>query len=145
MEAKVSWQSGMHFKGVSESGRSVDMDAAPEHGGRNKGPKPMETLLMSLGGCASMDVTSLFKKMRQDVTALEVKLTAERAEQHPKIFTRVHMTYEVAGDKLDAKMIEKAVKMTHDRYCPVSAMFSRSGEVSYSITLTQKVSAAQER
>lgn len=141
MDAQVTWQSGMHFVGVSESGHPIDMDAAPEHGGMNQGPKPMETLLLSLGGCASMDVTALFKKMRQDITALRVTLESERAETHPMIFTRVHMKYEIDGNDLDPAMIQKAVRLTHEKYCPVSAMFSKSAEVSYSIILNQKAVA----
>lgn len=122
MQAKVSLVDGMEFEGLSGSGHTLRIDASPEVGGRDQGPRPMELLLLGLASCTAMDVISILRKMRQNVTAYEVNVSGERAPNHPKVFTDIFVEHVVTGHGLDDNMVKKAVQLSQHKYCGASAM-----------------------
>ena len=132
MECTVRWHDGMSFIAETGSGHLVAMDGAPEAGGRNLAPRPMELLLAGAGGCTSFDIVMILKKGRQDVTGCEVKLSAERAAEDPKVFTRINMHFVVSGHGLKAEAVERAVKLSAEKYCSASIMLGKTAEMSHS-------------
>lgn len=131
MKARVKWLDHMTFVGESDSGHSVVMDGPPEAGGRNLGIRPMEMVILGLGGCSSFDVVSILKKTRQNISDCQVEITAERAETEPKVFTKIHAHFVVTGKNLDAKKVEKAVSLSADKYCSVSIMLAATVNVTH--------------
>jgi putative redox protein len=131
MKCRVKWLDHMSFVGESGSGHSVVMDAAPEAGGRNLGVRPMEMLLLGLGGCTAFDVVSILHKSRQLVVDCEVELEAERAEDVPKVFTRIHAHFIVSGKELDQKKVAKAVQLSADKYCSASRMLEKAATITH--------------
>ena len=130
MECTVRWSGeGMSFLAETGSHHLVTMDGAPDGGGRNLAPRPMEMVLLGTGGCTAYDVVVILKKSGQDVTGCEVKLTAERASTDPKVFTRIHMHWTVRGRALKRNLVEHAVRLTHEKYCSATAMLSKTAEV----------------
>ncbi len=129
MEATVRWTSGMTFLAETGSGHVIAMDGAPEAGGRNLAPRPMETVLAGTGACTAFDVVVILKKSGQNVTGCEVKLEAERAETDPKVFTRIQMHFVVRGKQLKRNLVEHAVRLTRDKYCSASAMLAKTAEI----------------
>ena len=130
MECTVRWSgNGMSFLAETGSNHLVTMDGAPDGGGRNLAPRPMEMVLLGTGGCTAYDVVVILKKSGQDVTGCEVKLTAERATTDPKVFTRIHMHWTVRGRGLKRNLVEHAVRLTHEKYCSATAMLSKTAEV----------------
>ncbi len=133
MKATVTWQDGVSFAAESESGHCVVMDGPPDHGGRNLGPRPMEMLLMGMGGCASFDVLSMLKKSRQEVTACVAEVDAERADAVPAVFTKVHLKFVVTGRNLKEAHVKRAVSLSAEKYCSASIMMEAAGvDVSHS-------------
>jgi putative redox protein len=135
MKARVKWVEAMSFVGESGSGHSVVMDASPEIGGRDLGVRPMEMLLLGLGGCTAIDVVMILRKGRERVTDCVIELEAERAPTDPKIFTRIRLTYRVSGHALDRAKVERAVALSAEKYCSASAMFGRTAEITHEIEL----------
>jgi len=131
MKARVKWLDHMTFVGESDSGHSVVMDGPPEAGGRNLGIRPMEMVVLGLGGCSSFDVVSILKKTRQNITDCHVEITAERAETEPKVFTKIHAHFVVSGKNLDEKKVEKAVSLSADKYCSVSIMLAATVDITH--------------
>ncbi|MGD9786532.1 MAG: OsmC family protein [Sulfuricellaceae bacterium] len=131
MKARVKWVEGLAFMGETESGHAVVMDGPPDIGGRNLGPRPMEMLLLGTGACSSVDVVSILKKSRQDVTDCWVELDADRAATEPKVFTRIHMHFVVVGKGLKPEVVERAVKLSAEKYCSASIMLGKSAEVTH--------------
>jgi putative redox protein len=130
MECTVRWSGeGMSFLAETGSNHLVTMDGAPDGGGRNLAPRPMEMVLLGTGGCTAYDVVVILKKSGQDVTGCEVKLTAERASTDPKVFTRIHMHWTVRGRALKRNLVEHAVRLSHEKYCSATAMLSKTAEV----------------
>ncbi|MGH1487603.1 MAG: OsmC family protein [Cellvibrionaceae bacterium] len=127
MQATVKWVDGAMFLGESGSGHSVVMDGPPDHGGRNMGVRPMEMLLIGMGGCASFDVMSILKKSRQNVIDCRVELSAERAEGVPSPFTKIHLQFIVTGNELKEKHVAKAVELSATKYCSASIMMEAAG------------------
>ncbi|MFN0073999.1 MAG: OsmC family protein [Chloroflexota bacterium] len=126
---------GMAFTAETASGHRLTLDASAEHGGQGHGPSPMELLLVSLAGCTGMDVISLLRKMRQDVTGYEVRVSGLPASEHPRIYTDVDVEHIVTGRALNRVKVERAVELSATRYCPVSATLSGVGEVRHRATL----------
>jgi putative redox protein len=122
MHANVTWQNNMTFTGTADSGFGIQLDAHKNVGGEGKGFVPMELMAISLAGCTAMDVISILRKKRQDVTAFEVRVDAPRAEEHPKVFTRATIDYLVTGHGVDEKAVVRAIQLTTDSYCPAYAM-----------------------
>ena len=134
MECSVKWTGpdGMCFVAETGSGHAVVMDGAPEGGGRNLGPRPMEMVLLGTGGCTAYDVVLILRKSGQDIRGCEVTLKAERADTDPKVFTAIHFHFVVRGRALKANLVERAIKLSHDKYCSASAMLARTAELSLS-------------
>ena len=129
MEATIRWTSGMTFLAETGSGHVLAMDGAPEAGGRNLAPRPMETVLAGSGACTAFDVVVILKKSGQEITGCEVKLAAERATTDPKVFTRIHMHFVVRGRGLKRNLVEHAVRLSRDKYCSASAMLAKTAEI----------------
>lgn len=127
MKATVKWVDNAMFLGESGSGHSVVMDGPEDHGGRNMGIRPMEMLLIGVGGCASFDVMSILKKVRQDVTDCRAELVAERADGVPSTFTKIHLQFIVTGRNLKEKQVAKAVELSATKYCSASMMMEAAG------------------
>ncbi|MCB0834698.1 MAG: OsmC family protein [Bacteroidetes bacterium] len=132
MQTKVKWTGKMHFAGETENGTSMEMDTAPEHGGENRAPKPLEAVLMSLAGCTGMDVVSILRKMRQDFTGLEILSNGERVEDYPKKFRRIDLEFIVRGRHLDPALVAKAINLSHEKYCSVGAMLRPAVDIQVS-------------
>ncbi len=122
MKARVKWVQDVMFVGESGSGHTVVMDGAPEAGGRNLGLRPMELVLLGVGGCTSFDVVSILKKQRQNVLDCVAQLQAERADSDPKIFTKIHIHFVVTGKGLKAEQVKRAIELSADKYCSASLM-----------------------
>jgi len=131
MKARVKWVDGMMFVGESGSGHSVVMDAAPAVGGRDLGIRPMEMLLLGMGGCSSIDVVMILKKGRQAVTDCWVELEAERAETDPKVFTKIHAHFVVTGHGLDPAKVERAIVLSAEKYCSASVMLGAMARITH--------------
>jgi putative redox protein len=125
MDASVLWQGEMAFTATADTGFTVGLDAASEVGGADSGFLPMELMAMSLAGCTAMDVLSILRKKRQDVTAFEVKVHAERAEEHPKVFTSAVITYEVTGHDVQEAGVRRSIELSAQRYCPAQGMLAK--------------------
>jgi putative redox protein len=135
--AKISWVDGALFVAEGGSGHTFTMDGAPDVGGRDLASRPMEVVLMGMGGCTAIDVVAMLKKQRQDIEGVEVSLVAERAEEPPKVFTSVKVVYTVRGRKLSRALIERAVSLSEDKYCSATAMIRKSAAVSHEIVLVE--------
>ena len=135
MKTIVRWAGDASFVAESESGHHVTMDGPPDVGGKNKGPRPMEMLLMGMGGCTSFDVVLILKKSRQDIRDCVAEITAERAETDPKVFTKIHIHFVVTGKDLDPKRVEKAVTLSEEKYCSASIMLGKTAEITHDIEI----------
>lgn len=131
----TSWVENMQFDAVV-SNHHLIMDASPEVGGQNKGPKPKELMLASLAGCTGMDVISMLRKMRVNVEKFEIAVEAALTEEHPKHYTGMHVIYSFTGKELDPEKLKKAVELSQDRYCGVSAVYRKTMEVTYEIKIS---------
>ena len=137
MECTVNWlpASGMVFAAETASGHLLTMDGAPEGGGRNLAPRPMETVLAGTGGCTAYDVVLILQRGRHAVTGCQVKLTSERAPTDPKVFTRIHMHFVVSGAGLTDAAVGRAVQMSHEKYCSASIMLAKTAEITTSFEI----------
>jgi putative redox protein len=129
MKARVHLTEGVTFVAESGSGHAIVVDTAPEVGGRNLGPRPMELVLMGTGACTAVDVVLILRKARQAVTNCVVELDGERANEDPKVFTRIHFHFVVTGRGLAAKQVERAVQLSRDKYCSATAMLAKTAEI----------------
>jgi len=137
MKARVKLIEGVSFVGQSESGHSVVMDGAPESGGKNLGVRPMEMLLMGLGGCSAFDVVLILRKSRQQVTDCVADLDATRADSDPKVFTKIHVHFTVTGKGLDPKRVEQAVKLSAEKYCSASIMLGKTAGITHDFEVVE--------
>ena len=133
MKARIKLVDGMMFIAESESGHGVVIDAAPDIGGRNLGARPMELVLIGTGACTAIDVVHILRKARQPITDCVVDVEAERASEDPKVFTRIHLHYIVTGKGLSPTQVERAVKLSKEKYCSVSAMLEKTAKITYTI------------
>ena len=131
MKVKIKWVEDMMFMGQSGSGHAVVMDGPPDLGGKNMGIRPMEMMLMGLGGCTSFDVMLILKRSRQDVTDCVAQLSAERAETDPKVFTNIHIHFIITGKSLKEKMVQRAVELSATKYCSASIMLAQTVEITH--------------
>ena len=127
MQAVVKWVDGVMFLGESGSGHTVTMDGAPDQGGRNMGARPMEMFLLGLGGCASFDVISMLKKGRQQVVDCRVEIEAERKDEIPAVFSKIHIKFIVSGHQLKEGQVQRAVQLSAEKYCSASIMLEAAG------------------
>ncbi len=137
MKARVKWVEQASFLGESESNHAVLMDGPPTAGGRNLGPRPMEMLLLGTGGCTCFDVVSILKKSRQAISDCYVELTAERAETEPKVFTKIHMHFVVTGKDIKPEAVEKAIKLSAEKYCSASIMLGHTAAITHDYKVIQ--------
>ncbi len=139
MECTINWggPQGMVFTAQTGSGHVAVMDGAPEGGGNNLAPRPMELLLAGTGGCAAYDVVLMLKRGRHDVRNCTAALTAERADTDPKVFTRIHFEFTVSGKNLPVAAVERAVQLSHEKYCSASAMLAKTAELSFSVRVEE--------
>lgn len=136
MDCTVKWVGGgMSFLAETGSGHLITMDGAPDAGGRNLAPRPMETVLAGAGGCTAFDVVLILQRSGQDVRGCEVKLAAERAETEPKVFTKIHMHFIVRGRNLRPALVESAIKLSHNKYCSASIMLGKTAEITHDYEL----------
>ena len=135
MKARIKWIENVAFLGETESGHAVVMDGSPEAGGRNLGPRPMETVLIGSGACSAFDVIHILKKGREPVTDCVVELTAERALTDPKVFTTIHFHYIVTGAGLNADKVERAIKLSTEVYCSATAMLAKTARVTHDFVI----------
>ena len=138
MKARVKWVEQASFLGETESSHAVLMDGSPAAGGRNLGPRPMEMLLIGAGGCTSFDVVSILKKARQAISDCYVELDAERAETNPKVFTRIHMHFVVKGKDIKSDAVEKAIKLSAEKYCSASIMLGQTAVITHDFEVIQE-------
>ncbi|HEY1393021.1 MAG TPA: OsmC family protein [Methylibium sp.] len=139
MECTINWQpaSGMAFIAETGSGHLLTMDGAPDGGGRNLAPRPMETVLAGTGGCTAYDVVLILKRGRHEVRGCQVKLNAERATADPKVFTKIHMHFTVTGRGLPQAAVERAVQMSHEKYCSASIMLAKTAVITTSVEIIE--------
>jgi putative redox protein len=137
MKARIKWVEQVSFLGETESGHAVLMDGAPAAGGRNLGPRPMEMLLLGAGGCTSFDVISILKKSRQAVADCYVELNAERAEEDPKVFTKIHMHFVVTGKDIKPEVVERAIKLSAEKYCSASIMLGKTANITHDFEIVE--------
>jgi putative redox protein len=131
MKAKITWKGQRSFSAETGSGHSVMMDGAPEQGGRNLGPRPMEMMLLALGGCTAFDIVMILEKSREQITGCEVELEGERAAEDPKVYTRVKLIYTLTGKNLKPAAVERAIKLSADKYCSASKMFETTAKLEH--------------
>jgi putative redox protein len=131
MKARIKLAEGMTFVAESGSGHAVVVDAAPEAGGRNLGARPMELVLMGTGACSAIDVVMILRKARQPITDCEVELEAERADDDPKVFTRIHLHYVVTGKGLAVPQVERAIKLSKEKYCSATIMLAATAAITF--------------
>ena len=137
MKAEVSLIDGVSFAGVADSGHRIVMDGPPEFGGLNKGTRPMEMLLIGLGGCSAFDVLHILRKARLDVDDCRVELQAERAQNVPKVFTQIHMHFVISGKDIPEEKVKRAVELSAEKYCSAAIMFKQSTTITHDYELIQ--------
>jgi putative redox protein len=141
MKARIKWIDEVSFVAETESGHAVLVDGAPEAGGRNLGPRPMELVLAGTAACTAFDVVWILKKARQPIAECVVEAEAERAPEDPKVFTRIHLIYRVSGAGLNRAQVERAVKLSKEKYCSATLMLTKTAEISFEIVLEDKPAA----
>jgi putative redox protein len=138
MKGTVTLQEGSKFEGVAGSGHRVTMDVAPEVGGRNLGLRPMEMVLLGLGGCTAIDVLHMLRKGRQSITDMRVELDAKRADDVPKVFTRIHLHFVFSGVSLDPHKIERAINLSAKKYCSASMMLNKTAKITHDFEIVEQ-------
>ncbi len=137
MKATIEWTGEASFAARTDSGHEIHMDGPPEHGGRNRGPRPMELVLAGTGGCTAFDVVHILRKGREEVTGCRVELEAERAPDDPKVFTRIHIHFIVTGRGLDPKKVERAIELSATKYCSASIMLAKTATITHDFEIRE--------
>jgi len=127
MHAEIQWGGDVLFNATSETGHTITMDGPTDHGGKNQGPRPMEMLLLGMGGCTSFDVISILKKSHQDVTDCVAKIEAQRADDIPSVFTKIHIHFMITGRNLKDSLVKRAISLSAEKYCSASIMLEKAG------------------
>ena len=137
MKARIKWIGDVGFEGSTDSGHAVVMDGSPESGGQNRGPRPMELVLIGTGGCTSFDVVLILRRSRQEVTDCVAEIEAERADTDPKVFTRVHIHFIVTGRNLDPKKVAHAIELSATKYCSASIMLAKTAKITHDFEIVE--------
>lgn len=137
MRARIKWVEGVSFLGETESNHAVLMDGAPEYGGRNLGPRPMELVLIGTGGCTAFDVVHILKKARQQITDCVAEIEAERADSDPKVYTRIHFHFIVTGKDLKPEQVERALHLSAEKYCSASIMLGKTASITHDFEIIE--------
>ena len=136
MNTTITWTGKASFRATTGSGHDIQLDGPPDHGGENQGGRPMEMMLVGLGGCTSFDVMSILQKSRQDVTDCRAEIEAERADTVPSVFTHIHIHFHVTGNNLKEKQVERAIRLSAEHYCSASIMLEKAGvEITHEYTI----------
>jgi putative redox protein len=141
MKVRIKWVENVSFLAQTQSSHAILMDGALEGGGRNLGPRPMETVLAGTGGCTAYDVVAILRKARQDITDCVVELDAERAAQDPKVFTSIHFHFVISGRNLDAKQVERAIQLSAEKYCSASIMLGKTARITHGFEVREEPAA----
>lgn len=143
MECTINWMpgTGMGFVAQTGSGHFLTMDGAPDGGGHNLAPRPMETVLAGTGGCTAYDVVLILKRGRHKVSGCQVKITSERAQQDPRVFTKIHMHFIVSGEAVPAAAVERAIALSHEKYCSASIMLGKTAEITTGFEIVEAIPA----
>jgi putative redox protein len=136
MKIRATWTAPVRFDATCEGGGAITMDMRRDRGGANHGPTPMETVLMAMAGCTGVDVATILAKMRAPVHRLHIAVDGKQSSEHPKVFTAIHVRFDAAGPGLPPEQVEKAVALSIDKYCPVTAMLKRSAKVTYEVRVS---------
>jgi putative redox protein len=136
---RIKWVEGVSFLAQTETSHAILMDGAPEGGGRNLGPRPMETVLAGTGGCTAYDVVTILRKARQDISDCVVELEAQRAAEDPKVFTRIHYHFIVSGRNLDPKQVDRAIRLSAEKYCSASIMLGKTAAISHDFEIEERI------
>ena len=137
MKTRVTWLEDMTYVAQSPSGHAVVMDGPPELGGHNLGPRPMEMLLMGMGGCTAIDVVNILRKSRQDLRGCEVQIESDRAKSDPKVFTTLHVHFILTGKNLSARHIERAIQLSAEKYCSASIMLGKTAQITHTFEIRE--------
>jgi putative redox protein len=137
MKVRIKWIENVAFVGETESSHSIVMDGAPEGGGRNIGPRPMETMLAGTGGCTAYDVVAILRKARQDITDCVVDVEADRAAEDPKVFTRIHFHFTIKGRNIKREHVERAIHLSAEKYCSASIMLGKTAQISHDYEIVE--------
>ncbi len=137
MKASIQWTGGVSFSGSADSGHTVVMDGAPESGGQNLGARPMELVLIGMGGCTAFDVVHILRKSRQEITDCVARIEARRAETDPKVFTHIHIHFVVSGRNLDAKKVHHAIELSATKYCSASIMLGKTAKITHDFEIVE--------
>jgi putative redox protein len=137
MKARIQWAGGVSFAGTADSGHTIVMDGAPDAGGQNKGARPMETVLIGMGGCTAFDVVHILKKQRQDVSGCVAHIDAQRADTDPKVFTSIHVHFKVSGRGLDARKVGHAIELSATKYCSASIMLAKTATITHDFEIDE--------
>jgi putative redox protein len=137
MKVRIKWIENVAFVGETESNHAIVMDGAPEGGGRNIGPRPMETVLAGTGGCTAYDVVAILKKARQDISDCVVDIDADRAAEDPKVFTRIHFHFTISGRNLKREHVERAIHLSAEKYCSASIMLGKTAQISHDYEIVE--------
>ena len=135
MKVKVELQQKVNFKGTSGTGHDIMMDGPEDHGGENLGARPMETMLIGMGGCASFDVVHILRKKRKNVATCVAEIEAQRADDEPKVFVKIHLHFKVSGDGLTEKAVAQAVQLSAEKYCSASIMLAKTADITHSFEI----------
>ena len=135
MNTKLTWAGGAAFIGESENGQRIVMDGPPEGGGRNLGPRPMETLLLGMGACTAYDVLSILKKSRQAISDCRIEISSQRAGEHPRVFTEIHVHFIITGDNIKEAQIERAINLSAEKYCSASIMLGKTAKITHTFEI----------
>ncbi|MEA4908852.1 MAG: OsmC family protein [Anaerolineaceae bacterium] len=139
MESKVIWHQGLTFTGTADTGFTLPLGGRPEDGGANDGFRPLELILVGLAGCTGMDVISILKKKRQEVTDFEVRIQAERSPEHPKVFTHILVEYVVTGHNIDPAAVDRAIELSETKYCSAYAMLVKAVPIEHKVSILAAV------
>ncbi len=137
METKISWAGGAAFVGESGEGHKIVMDGPPDGGGRKLGARPMETLLLGMGACTAYDVVSILQKSRQDIQDCNMTMSANRADEHPKVFTDIHIHFTFVGTDLKEKQVERAINLSAEKYCSASIMLGKTAKITHDFEIQE--------
>ena len=137
MKTRITWQGQARFEAATDSGHRITIDGPPEGGGENAGARPMELVLAGTAGCSAYDVVSILRKARQAVAGCEVEATAERAPEPPQVFTRIHLHFVVTGENLSEKQVDRAIRLSAEKYCSASIMLAKTAELTHDFELRE--------
>jgi putative redox protein len=137
MKARIKWVEGVSFLGETESGHAVLIDGAPESGGRNLGPRPMETVLIGMGSCTSFDVVHILRKARQEISDCVAEIDGERAQEDPKVFTKIHVHFVITGKNLKHEQVDRAIRLSAEKYCSASIMLGKTATISHDFEIRE--------